>query len=54
MRSILLLLVLIFCGCARHYNVTVYTDGNNNKVTFEVQAEVPKTIDTDAGVDIAP
>jgi len=50
---IAMLLVLVMSqGCTRRYRVEVYVFGNSNDVIFNISAEVPKTITTDAQVDV--
>ena len=55
MKLFALWIFLVFIGgCARHYTVQITNIGNDNKVSIDVTADVPKTISTDAILDAGP
>lgn len=56
MKCILLIWIplMLISGCTRHYVVHITNVGDLNTVSIEVLADVPKTISTDAVLDVDP
>lgn len=53
MKILTVVILLLLLGCARTYHVQIMNLGSGN-VVIDVKADVPKTISTDAIMDVVP